>query len=154
MTGNLVDGRGGDDTIIGSSASDTLYGHTGDDRIEAEVNQSGTGDVVIGGDGNDDLYGSAGKDFITGDNIKSSDDNDPSDNQDYLYGGAGADDLRGGVGNDTSEHRMSDGGQEEINEDLGANSDKGYGGGDNDLLYMADVTSTDLRIYNAGSDVL
>jgi len=150
--GNRILGLEGDDTIIGSNDSDTLVGQEGDDVLQAQVNTSGYGDVLIGSAGNDALYGSSGVDYINGDNIKASDDNDHSDNQDYLYGGAGADDLRGGIGDDTYEHFMSDGGQEEINEDLSASGNTGYGSGDDDL-FMSDVSSSDLRIYQSGSDL-
>lgn len=43
VTGNRVLGKGGDDTIVGSSNPDGLFGGDGDDVIYAKVNDEGSG---------------------------------------------------------------------------------------------------------------
>jgi Ca2+-binding RTX toxin-like protein len=153
VTGNRVLGKGGDDTIVGSSNPDGLFGGDGDDVIDAKVNDEGSGDLLSGGDGADDLYGSAGDDVINGDNVKQSDDDDSMANNDYLYGGAGNDDLRGGIGDDTYVHYMSDGGQDTIKEDLSAAGSTGFGGG-TDAVFMADVARADIRFDFLGDDLV
>ncbi len=67
----------GDDTILGSSPNDRLFGKEGDD-------------VISGFDGNDDLYGDAGEDTLLG-----------GDHDDELFGGADDDHLLGEAGDDT-----------------------------------------------------
>ncbi|MFO0817195.1 MAG: M36 family metallopeptidase [Pirellulales bacterium] len=71
-----IDGRGGDDTIIGTFGMDNLRGGDGNDRLD------GLGGV-------DALYGDAGDDRLSG-----------GDGTDYLLGGAGADVIETGAGRD------------------------------------------------------
>ena len=71
-----LDGRGGDDSLLGGSAGDRLYGRAGDDNL-------------TGGAGDDRLYGDIGADSLTG-----------GLGDDWLYGDGGADSLLGGEGND------------------------------------------------------
>lgn len=76
----------GDDTLTGSSKSDTLYGYGGNDTLKG-----GKGDDrVYGYDGKDKLYGDAGDDWLLGMN-----------GNDTLKGGSGNDMLNGGMGRDT-----------------------------------------------------
>lgn len=76
----------GDDTLTGSSKSDTLYGYGGHDTLKG-----GNGhDRVYGYDGNDKLNGDAGDDWLIGGN-----------GTDTLKGGTGNDMLNGGMGRDT-----------------------------------------------------
>jgi len=67
----------GDDTIVGTRASELLRGLAGNDKIS-------------GGSGNDRIYGDDGADTLSGD-----------DGNDFLYGGTGNDVVTGGNGNDT-----------------------------------------------------
>jgi Ca2+-binding RTX toxin-like protein len=67
---------GGDDTVDGSIASDSIFGNEGED-------------VINGGFGNDSLFGGKGKDAMSGD-----------EGNDYLSGGQDADALLGDAGND------------------------------------------------------
>ncbi|MEG4633337.1 calcium-binding protein [Microcoleus sp. AR_TQ3_B6] len=67
---------GGDDTVDGSIASDSIFGNEGEDLIN-------------GGFGNDSLFGGKGKDAMAGD-----------EGNDYLSGGQDADALLGNAGND------------------------------------------------------
>lgn len=75
----------GNDTVLGSSQADKVYGYDGNDSLS-------------GADGNDELYGEDGDDVLNGqggDDIL-----DGSIGADTLDGGAGADTLRGWTGND------------------------------------------------------
>jgi len=74
---NLLDGKGGDDTLIGGNKNDNLLGNGGNDAL-------------VGGAGYDTLngYGTAGRFFLGG--ILSSV-RLPAPNQDTLTGGTGAD---------------------------------------------------------------
>ena len=78
-TADLIDGLGGNDTIIGHDGADWLIGNLGDDQIYAGAGDTDL-DVVIGGDGNDTMYGGGGGDLMDG--------------------GAGGDLMGGGTGND------------------------------------------------------
>ncbi|WP_193166298.1 beta strand repeat-containing protein [Microbulbifer hainanensis] len=97
----VIDGRGGSDRIVGSSANNTLdfRGTTLVDIAEIDA-----------GTGNDTVYGSAAADVITGgtgsDNLYGEDGNDVflltagDTGYDRYNGGAGADELRGTAGDD------------------------------------------------------
>ncbi len=71
-----VDAGDGNDTVIGSVASDSLRGGDGDD-------------LLIGGDGADNLYGDKGDDVLIG-----------GDGNDSFYASDGNDSYRGGAGSD------------------------------------------------------
>jgi|GEM_PF-2835794 len=88
-------GNNGNDSIVGTVASEVLVGGGGNDTISGK----GGDDVVLAGSGNDivttvggwtTVLGEDGNDKITG-----------GAGADALYGGAGADTLYGGRGNDT-----------------------------------------------------
>jgi len=57
-----VDGREGDDRLIGSGGDDTLIGGLGNDILEA----GGGGDILYGGAGNDILDGGGARDLLYG----------------------------------------------------------------------------------------
>jgi RTX calcium-binding nonapeptide repeat (4 copies) len=76
---------GGDDTIITSDESATIYAGAGDDTVYA----GGGDDVVFGEAGNDRLYGGTGSDRLDG-----------GANKDLLDGGTGRNRLAGGSGTD------------------------------------------------------
>jgi Ca2+-binding RTX toxin-like protein len=80
-----IEGGPGDDTLIGTTNTDTIYGRGGDDLIRGR----GARDIVFGGAGNDDLYGGAIGDQIFG-----------GAGNDYIVGGSGEDELFGFGGND------------------------------------------------------
>lgn len=99
-----IEGLGGNDTIIGSNAADTLSGGDGDDSI---LGRNGS-DSLLGGDGDDILNGGAGNDtLIAGagsDGLSGWTGNDllvGGDDSDTLYGGEGDDNLSGSGGDDT-----------------------------------------------------
>jgi Ca2+-binding RTX toxin-like protein len=67
---------GGDDSVIGSTANDVVYGNEGEE-------------IILGDFGNDSLFGGKGKDLLSGD-----------EGNDYLSGGQDADVFLGSGGND------------------------------------------------------
>ena len=86
---------GGDDTVIGSTASDLVYGNEGED-------------IIRGNFGNDSLLGGRGKDAISGnegnDSLNGGQDGDlllGESGNDIVLGGKGNDFLVSGSGNDT-----------------------------------------------------
>jgi Ca2+-binding RTX toxin-like protein len=103
-----VHGRGGDDVIVGSTDTDTLYGDRGADRIDAGTNGwSADGDYLYGGPGPDYLRGRQGSDTLIGgagaDVLEGGGSNDLASIDtagDQLDGGPGSDLLEGGHGND------------------------------------------------------
>ena len=75
----------GDDTVIGSGASELILGNEGEDFLTAVAGN----DSVFGGKGRDLLYGDEGNDCLSG-----------GLDADFLIGDAGDDILFGGKGND------------------------------------------------------
>jgi Ca2+-binding RTX toxin-like protein len=103
LPSNLVDARGGNDTVYGGFGTDTINGGDGNDNLMGYGPWDGTGgtdgvnlsvaydlaDIIHGDRGNDRVYGGGGNDTLFGD-----------EGNDTLSGGAGADLLTGGKGND------------------------------------------------------
>lgn len=95
MGGNdLVDGRDGDDTIVGMGGEDWISAGAGNDLVHGGAgNDTLLGldgdDTLRGGLGNDSLAGHSGNDLMAG-----------GEGDDSLSGGAGNDRLNGGAGND------------------------------------------------------
>ena len=86
---------GGDDSILGSAASDLIFGNEGEDFIRGDFGNDsllgGKGKDGIGGwEGNDSINGGQDGDWLSGDN-----------GNDILFGGKGNDFLGSGNGNDT-----------------------------------------------------
>lgn len=115
----VVNGMGGNDTLIGSFAADTLNGGEGNDSL---LGRDGN-DNLIGGNGDDTLNGGAGNDHLDAgsgnDGLSGSTGNDKllgGDNNDTLYGGDGDDTLSAGTGDDTAQGGLGD---DEVNGDDG-----------------------------------
>jgi Ca2+-binding RTX toxin-like protein len=85
LFGSLVYGRGGDDTLRGARAGDTLIGDRGNDILRGAPGD----DTLMAGRGHDALLGNRGQDFILG-----------GSGNDRLVGGRARDALRGGAGRD------------------------------------------------------
>ncbi|WP_275044502.1 calcium-binding protein, partial [Pseudomonas asplenii] len=82
---SVLNGMGGDDTLIGGSGNDQLDGGEGNDSLTGGAGN----DTLIGGAGNDNLDGGEGNDTLNG-----------GLGDDTLNGGYGIDILSGGTGND------------------------------------------------------
>ncbi|MGH6714535.1 MAG: calcium-binding protein [Bradyrhizobium sp.] len=112
-TAKLINGQGGNDTIIldGSSA-DTVYGGSGNDTIDGgagndTLSGQGGSDTIYGSGGADTIRGGSGNDYLAGDNdavdfsLHGADTMYGGSGADTLYGGGKADIMSGGTGNDT-----------------------------------------------------
>ena len=92
-------GRDGEDTLVGSKSTSTLYTETLYGEKEDDVIHCNEGDdVAYGGSGDDRIYGDAGEDTLYGQ--RGDDTLDGGRDDDWLHGGWDDDILRGGRGND------------------------------------------------------
>lgn len=128
---DMMDGRGGADTVRGGAGDDMIEGGLGNDCLSGgdgddHVSGEGGNDRIDGGTGDDFLFGGAGNDRIAASGARS-----------HQYGDDGDDSLTGGIGRD----RLS-GGQ-------GADALSG-GGGDDRLI---DGSGSDVMTGGAGADV-
>lgn len=123
----------GDDTVVGSLDSESLYGNRGDDIIEG----MGGNDLILGGRDDDRLDGNDGDDVVSGnlgnDLVRGGAGND------VLVGGKDSDLLIGGLDNDT------------LSGDFGADALKGDAGSDVFRL-RRDNTSTLAELNAAEGD--
>jgi Ca2+-binding RTX toxin-like protein len=125
--------QGGNDTVMGSTGRQIIFGGAGADYIQA----FGSGGAEIrGGSGSDTLVGAAGNDTIVG-----------GQGNNLLRGGAGDDNITAGTGNDTLF-----GGQGNDTLDGGAGDDSIMGGKGND--YLTGDAGNDYLIGGAGDDTL
>ncbi|QKH39174.1 hypothetical protein FOC84_31280 [Achromobacter pestifer] len=115
---NIIDGKGGNDTIYGFGGTDVLIGGYGDDR----------------------LYGGDGDDLLVGDNTVNG-----IGGNDFLYGGEGNDRLYGGYGNDVYWYTANTG-IDVVNDGRTAAEVPGYGGGD-DVLVFNGANLSDLQAF-------
>jgi hypothetical protein len=81
----VIEGTVGDDTLVGTSRADDIFGHGGNDTIDGK----GSLDELWGGSGSDTAYGRSGNDTLHGEG-----------GNDTLDGGIGDDELRGADGVD------------------------------------------------------
>ncbi|MBD1997346.1 hypothetical protein H6F88_00235 [Oculatella sp. FACHB-28] len=140
-----IDGRGGDDVLVGSPLADKIYGGEGADRIWANsgddlVSGNAGGDVIYGQAGNDHLYGAYGPAIISKDlggglvQIQHIDYAYQEDGADFLYGESGDDFLTGMGGDDYldgGDNKDSLNGGDGYDTLIGGNGDDslcGYGG--------------------------
>ncbi len=173
VSGNLINGTNGNDSLTGTAADELIKGFDGNDTINGDV-AFGTGgrdtiyggngrdfiqlwhdnglvyggndkDTILGADGNDTLYGDAGIDKLVG-----------NQGNDFLYGGDDGDTLDGAKGNDWL---YGQDGNDTLDGQLG--NDRLYGGngadimdgkGDNDSLYGGN--DNDKLYGNSGNDWL
>ena len=125
MAVGILDGRGGDDTLLGGQGAETLWGEAGDDEILG----AGGNDLIDGGLGADLLDGGEGFDLLSYASLASPvlvdlqspwlNIGDAADDEllnfegvigtggaDTLYGNAVANEVRGGLGNDVLDGRV------------------------------------------------
>lgn len=147
---DTVNGLDGDDLISGGAGHDDLDGGSGADELHG-----GDGDdAARGGEGADRLFGEEGIDTLWGGN-----------GDDMLNGGGGKDELHGEAGNDGiwgggsddkvfgeagNDMLRGDGGNDMLNG--GGNTDTLWGGDGNDTLYGGGAN--DVLFGDAGSDKL
>ena len=142
MSHLVTDGTSGDDTLEGTTVSETIYGYAGNDTIE-----SGSGDdIVYGGDGNDTITNFGGNDYIDGgagdDTIKSTASTSNPTNET----------LVGGTGNDYFEDK--DGGDETFIFNIGDGNDLIYNRGGNDTIkFGAGITLDNIKFHGVESDL-
>ena len=140
----IISGGDGNDTIFGIGA-DQLFGNAGSDNIDASASTVGV--YAWGGDGFDTIIGGSGADVLSGD-----------DGNDTIYGFGGADQLFGNDGNDYLDASMSTvrvqvwGGSDSDTIFGGTGSDRLYGEGGNDSI--AGNGGNDYFFGGAGADVL
>lgn len=146
----LVNGAGGDDTLLSGAASETLLGGAGQDWLDggdgADSLSGGAGanhvlagagnDSVTSEDGNDALSGDAGADWLLSD--RGNDTLSGGDGADTLTAGDGDDTLAGGTGNDLLE--------------AGDDRDVAWGGDGDDTIFA--WGGDDALIGGAGDDVI
>jgi len=149
--GDEIKGGSGNDYIEGGDGADYIYGETGHDKI---YGQDGW-DRIEGGPGNDEIFGDKGNDTLSGD-----DDNDlinGGDDTDIIKGGAGNDRLFGGEGTD---YIWGGSGNDYI-EGGGDQGDFLYGGPDEDLIVAGSGSDeieggsgNDIILGGAGTDII
>jgi Ca2+-binding RTX toxin-like protein len=140
----VIDGKAGNDTLIGSNGpdilsdtgggDDVLEGRDGNDKLEDE--DGGGNDLLNGGEGHDSLYDVGGDDTMIG-----------GGGIDYLEDNGGVSNMDGGTEDDTFVIFQ------------GAGNDTVLGGGGNDRLFQwalmgAGVVLTDTSLTGMGSDTL
>ena len=161
-----MDGRSGDDFLIGDGGDDQLYG--GDDALGAQFVGAGPSglsntDYLDGGAGNDALDGGSGDDLLFGgdgndrlyggDNGTGAADGAFLSNNDFLDGGAGDDVMTGGTGDDfltdaagNDTYVFGPGGGSDMVMDLGGDADR--------LVLNGGLTPDDVGFERVGDDLL
>jgi VCBS repeat-containing protein len=148
-TFTAIRGTTGNDTLVGTTAADTMYGSLGNDSIQGgaggdslygqggddTLDGGSENDFLYGGDGNDTLLGGAGADQLHGE--AGNDTLEGMEGDDNLNGNDGGDILRGGFGGDT----LNGGNGADLLEG-GADNDALNGGADNDTLLGQDGADT------------
>ena len=147
--GGSMDGRAGDDAVVGGVGDDTLNGGAGNDLIVGgdgsnylrgdEGNDSVVGgsgfDDINGNMGNDALHGGLGDDWVVG-----------GKDDDLQFGDAGNDVVWGNLGNDTLD------GGDGADQVRGGQGDDSIGGGaGND--YISGDRGNDTEAGGAGADI-
>ncbi|MEZ5843276.1 MAG: hypothetical protein R3D27_06020 [Hyphomicrobiaceae bacterium] len=159
-----LDGRIGDDHLIGGSGDDFIYGRTGADTLDGGAGNDalifGSGDVLIGGEGNDyaAVEGNAaavvvlgadnGLETILGANGNDVFDASASSTRIVMQGRAGNDTLSGGEGDDNI-----DGGTENDVISGGRGKDVIQGGAGSDTAVFSGQRSAYDVVENANGSV-
>jgi len=156
---SIAFGQVGNDTLIGGSGADRLFGNTQDDIIMG----NGGDDFLVAGIGNDQVHGGDGNDRILGIHDINTLNGDAGNDtifggldDDTILGGAGDDTLVGNSGNDTifggigNELIFGGRGNDEIAGDAG--DDIIYAQGDNDQVHGG--LGDDIVAGNDGDDQL
>jgi len=169
---DLIEARGGNDTVYGLGGNDTIltgigldvaYGGSGNDLITdaGPTNPNFEADTLFGGPGNDTLIGKDGDDHLFGgpgnDKLDGGEGNDSlvgGDGNDTLLGRSGHDTLVGGNGNDLlrgfawDDLLQGNGGNDTLTG--GAGRDTFQGGANDDLLQ---ARFNDADVVNGGPGI-
>jgi len=149
-------GRGGDDTMLGTNAADSLDGGPGNDSLVA----SGGEDTLRGRDGNDLLDAGDDDDLLSGEmgddtllGGAGADTIEADDGDNSVAAGSGDDLITAGMGNDTVDAQDGD---DTIT--AGGGDDVVDGGSGYDTLIESgiagDVTITDVAVLGVDSDTI
>ena len=140
---NFIDGKGGDDTLIGGSLPDTILGGSGNDQIFGSFGE----DAINSGTGNDQISGGTGDDTIDLTQGVAGDVKQVQGDQgdDWISAGAGVDHISGGQGTDVVDYSAS---SAAVTVDL--QTGKGTGGLAEGDTYL----SVEDIVGSAGDDVL
>lgn len=167
-------GGAGNDVLVGSDASNNLYGEFGNDVLKG----LGGSDYLNDGEGNDEVFGGPGSEYMT--NRAGEDEYYGGDGDDYIDAGSNADGrdvFSGGPGEDRldySERSLAlfidvadPGGDGDVASsendnvkpdfervDGGSDSDEIRGGGSGEYLYGGGSFGNDTLIGRGGPDVL
>lgn len=156
--GNIIEGNGGNDSILGFSGNDIVNGGIGNDSLSGMM----LDDQLYGGDGNDSIQGGKDQDFLQG-NLGA----------DILFGDMGADTVMGGKDDDLvrggkdGDYVAGDIGNDQVLGDLGDDTIRGgkdqdqlFGGEGNDILYgdlgndtLKGEGGADIFVFNSGSGI-
>jgi Ca2+-binding RTX toxin-like protein len=106
-----ITGTEGDDTLTGTSDTDTMYGSDGNDDLSGRqgddlIKGGADDDVLWGNDGNDKLYGNKGNDYLIGGN--GDDKLVGFEDYDQMVGGNGRDLFQFGLGDSTATREGAD----------------------------------------------
>ena len=160
VLGAIVFGKGGNDTITGTSGGDIIFGGQGNDTITAGASTT-RGSDMFGGAGNDAITGGAASDSLYG-----------GSGVDTLFGGGGSDALKGGIGADVFKYTATtDGGSGGDNVvDFSGVLTSGLTAGDGDVFQFSSAsfgigavayeeiswggTATALTLTNAAANVI
>ena len=144
----VTQGTDGNDNIIGSNASEKIYGFGGDDTIDArngnDTIYGGAGnDTIETGDGDDVVYAGDGNDYIY--NFQGSDYIDGGDGDDTIVTRYENDTLVGGKGNDYFSDNLD--GDELFIFNLGDGNDTIYNNRGNDTIQFGEGITKDNIIF-------
>jgi Ca2+-binding RTX toxin-like protein len=160
----------GNDTVTTGAARDIIYGHAGDDLIDAGSGNNYVvggedGDNITTGDGKDRIWGRDGSDLISsggGNDLvvagKGDDLVETGVGTDRAYGRDGSDTLRGGDGNDRlwggpGDDSIEGGNGEDVIGGIVGNNSL-FGGDGKDIFFVTSLDANVPNDFDAAADVL
>ena len=143
-------GTDGQDSLVGKSGQNTIYGYKGNDHIEGR----GDDDILVGGEGNDEIFGGNGNDYLIGN--EGDDQLEGGNGNDAILAGSGSDIIDGGKGDDQIE--AEDGNDYVLGGDgddiiLGGQGNDIIDGGNGEDIILGEE-GDDLILGGEGNDVI